>query len=80
LIDRVPIAGKLARRGRRRPGAEGRNVDHFCVRVDPFDDGRSVRIRTVGIAAGPWKCGAEGVGPVVHHRPDGMRRAQGTAT
>ncbi len=54
LIDLVPIAGKLGAAGGMAPGAEGRNVDHFCVRVEPFDD---VAIRAhlarCGIAAGP---------------------------
>ena len=33
LIDLVPIDGKLGRMGGAAPGAEGRNLDHFCLRV-----------------------------------------------
>ncbi len=33
LIDLVPVAGKLGRMGGAAPGAEGRNLDHFCLRV-----------------------------------------------
>src|SRR4051812_37004317 len=37
LIDLVPLDGKLGRMGGAAPGKEGRNMDHFCLRVDPFD-------------------------------------------
>lgn len=36
LIDLVPAASELGRRGGPPPGP-GHNVDHFCLRVDPFD-------------------------------------------
>ena len=37
LIDLVSLDGKLGRMGGAGPGVEGRNVDHFCLRVEPFD-------------------------------------------
>jgi len=37
LIDLVPVDGPLGRKGGAPPGAEGRNVDHVCLRVAPFD-------------------------------------------
>ena len=37
LIDLVPVNGKLGSAGGAAPGAEGRNLDHFCLRVEPFD-------------------------------------------
>jgi hypothetical protein len=37
LIDFVPVDGKLGRMGGAPPGAEGRNVDHVCFRVLPWD-------------------------------------------
>ena len=37
LVDLVPVDGKLGRAGGAAPGAGGRNVDHFCFRVEPFD-------------------------------------------
>src|SRR5258708_18974403 len=37
LIDLVPIDGALGRKGGAAPGKEARNLDHFCLRVDPFD-------------------------------------------
>jgi glyoxylase I family protein len=37
MIDLVPVAGKLGAQGGAPPGKEGRNVDHVCLRVEPFD-------------------------------------------
>ena len=37
LIDFVPVDGKLGRMGGAPPGPEGRNLDHLCLRLDPFD-------------------------------------------
>lgn len=37
LIDLVPVDGPLGRQGGAAPGREGRNVDHVCFRVEPFD-------------------------------------------
>lgn len=37
MIDLVPVDGELGRKGGAAPGLEGRNVDHFCLRVAPFD-------------------------------------------
>jgi catechol 2,3-dioxygenase-like lactoylglutathione lyase family enzyme len=37
MIDLVPVDGELGRRGGAAPGKEGRNVDHVCLRVQPFD-------------------------------------------
>lgn len=38
LIDLVTLDGPLGRAGGAGPGAEGRNLDHFCLRVRPFDE------------------------------------------
>src|SRR5687768_17733387 len=37
LIDLVPVDGPLGRMGGAPPGPEGRNVDHVCFRVLPWD-------------------------------------------
>jgi len=37
LVDLVPVDGKLGKAGGAAPGREGRNMDHVCLRVDPFD-------------------------------------------
>jgi glyoxylase I family protein len=69
LIDLVPVDGKLGRAGGAAPGAEGRNMDHFCLRVDPFDESaiRSQLARH-GVAAGAVESryGAEGEGPSIY--------------
>jgi catechol 2,3-dioxygenase-like lactoylglutathione lyase family enzyme len=37
MIDLLPVDGPLGRAGGAAPGKEGRNVDHICLRIDPFD-------------------------------------------
>jgi catechol 2,3-dioxygenase-like lactoylglutathione lyase family enzyme len=37
LVDLVPVDGELGRKGGAAPCAEGRNVDHVCFRVLPWD-------------------------------------------
>ncbi|MBC7991212.1 MAG: VOC family protein [Luteimonas sp.] len=66
LIDLVPVDGKLGRMGGAAPGEEGRNLDHLCLRVEPFDreaivahlQAHGVRITEFGL-----RHGAEGEGP-----------------
>ncbi|WP_457390516.1 VOC family protein [Roseateles sp. P5_E1] len=69
LIDLVPVAGKLGRMGGAAPGAEGRNMDHFCLRVEPFD-AAAIRAHLVshGVEAGKTESryGAEGEGPSIY--------------
>jgi catechol 2,3-dioxygenase-like lactoylglutathione lyase family enzyme len=69
LIDLVPVDGELGRAGGAAPGATGRNLDHFCLRVEPFDEvalrqhllGHGIRIGEVRT-----RYGAEGNGPSVY--------------
>ena len=69
LIDLVPVDGALGRAGGAAPGPEGRNLDHFCLRVEPFDEA-DIRRRLArhGIDAGPLalRYGAEGEGPSLY--------------
>ena len=37
LIDLVPVDQPAGARGGAAPGREGRNLDHFCLQVEPFD-------------------------------------------
>jgi glyoxylase I family protein len=37
LLDLVEVDGPLGKAGGAAPGPEGRNMDHFCLRVEPFD-------------------------------------------
>ena len=69
LIDLVPIDGALGRAGGAAPGRGGRNLDHFCLRVDPFDEAAiRRRLAAHGIEAGPLatRYGAEGEGPSLY--------------
>lgn len=69
LIDLVPVDGQLGRVGGAAPGAEGRNLDHLCLRVEPFDE-MAVRAHLAahGIEAGRTerRYGAEGEGPSIY--------------
>ncbi|MBV6324253.1 VOC family protein [Duganella violaceipulchra] len=69
LIDLVPVDGKLGRMGGAPPGAEGRNMDHFCLRVEPFDDAAiRAHLQAHGVTAGQVESryGAEGEGPSIY--------------
>ena len=37
LIDLVAVDGMLGKQGGAAPGAEGRNLDHFCLNLEGFD-------------------------------------------
>lgn len=75
LIDLVSLDGPLGRAGGAGPGAEGRNLDHFCVRIDPFD-AAALRawLAQHGVQTGEveQRFGAEGKGPSLYVQdPDG---------
>lgn len=75
LIDLVPVDGNLGKAGGAAPGKEGRNLDHFCLRVDPFDAEAILRhLAAHGVEAGDtaMRYGAFGVGPSLYVAdPDG---------
>jgi catechol-2,3-dioxygenase len=63
------VDGKLGRMGGAAPGPEGRNLDHFCLRVEPFDEaGIRAHLASKGVAAGKTESryGAEGEGPSIY--------------
>ena len=69
LVDLVPVDGKLGRMGGAAPGREGRNVDHVCFRVEPFDEAAiRAHLAAHGVEAGPVESrfGAEGDGPSIY--------------
>jgi catechol 2,3-dioxygenase-like lactoylglutathione lyase family enzyme len=69
LVDLVPVEGKLGMVGGAAPGREGRNVDHFCFRVEPFDEAAiRAHLQAHGVQAGPTssRYGAEGEGPSIY--------------
>jgi len=75
LIDLVPIDQPLGRAGGAPPGDGGRNVDHFCLRIEPWDpEALREHLAKHGIAAGEIaaRYGAEGSGPSMYLTdPDG---------
>ena len=69
LIDLVPVDGPLGAKGGAAPGSEGRNLDHFCLRVEPFDaDAIIAHLKAHGADPAPVasRYGAEGQGPSVY--------------
>lgn len=69
MLDLVPVAGKLGQAGGAAPGREARNLDHFCFRVEPFDEAAiRAALAAAGIEAGPSaaRYGAEGDGPSIY--------------
>jgi catechol 2,3-dioxygenase-like lactoylglutathione lyase family enzyme len=69
LIDFVAVDGKLGRMGGAPPGREGRNLDHLCLRIDPFDTAEvTARLQERGVEVGPVtsRYGAEGFGPSIY--------------
>jgi glyoxylase I family protein len=69
LVDLIPVDGKLGSMGGAAPGKEARNMDHFCFRVEPFDE-VSIRrhLEANGVEGGPVdsRYGAEGEGPSIY--------------
>ncbi len=65
LIDLVAVDGPLGRPGGAAPAIEGRNMEHLCLRVEPFDqDAVVAHLRRHGVAVGEIRrrFGAEGNG------------------
>lgn len=69
MIDLVAVAGALGKKGGAGPAAEGRNMDHVCLRVEPFDAGGiAAHLIRHGVVPGETKMrfGAEGEGPSMY--------------
>jgi catechol 2,3-dioxygenase-like lactoylglutathione lyase family enzyme len=69
LIDLVSVDGKIGRRGGSAPGKEGRNMDHFCVRLEWFDEAAiRAHLSRFGIQGSDLETryGAEGNGPSIY--------------
>ena len=69
LIDLVTIDGPLGRAGGAAPGAQGRNLDHFCLRITPFDAPAILaHLRSHGVTADEpaSRYGADGQGPSIY--------------
>ena len=69
ILDLVSVAGRLGQAGGAPAAKDARNLDHFCFRVEPFDEARiRHHLGGRGIAVGPLasRYGAEGQGPSVY--------------
>ncbi|HEL3814611.1 TPA: VOC family protein [Stenotrophomonas maltophilia] len=76
MIDLISLDGTLGGRGGVGPGTEGRNVDHLCLRIEPFDEAALVAHLTAHgvqvLAPAEVNFGAEGDGLSLYfHDPDG---------
>ena len=74
LIDLVALDSELGKKGGLAPTG-GKNLDHFCIRVEPFDY-KAIRKRLdkVGVICSDVRelYGADGYGPSVYlHDPEG---------
>lgn len=69
LIDLIDLTGELGRAGGGAPTPDARNLDHFCIRIEPFDEAAlRAHLSSHGIEAGEVKrrYGAEGNGPSLY--------------
>lgn len=69
MIDLVEVDGPSGKRGGAAPGKEGRNMDHLCLRVEPFDEKEVVSyLKSRGVAVGDIRnrFGAEGNGTSIY--------------
>lgn len=69
LIDIVSVDGELGRQGGAAPGKQGRNMDHFCVRLEDFDEAAiRAHLSRFGVqgSALETRYGAEGNGPSIY--------------
>ena len=77
MIDLVDIQGEIGRSGGAAPAAERRNMDLFCLRIEPFDlEHLTAHLRSHGLEPGELRTrfGAEGDGPSVYlEDPEGNR-------
>ncbi len=76
MIDLVSVEGKLGSRGGAAPGKEAKNVDHLCLRIEPFSEPDLVaHLGRHGLApfgSAELNFGAEGDGPSLYFPdPDG---------
>lgn len=77
LVDLVDVNGKLGREGGPAPGQQARNMDHFCLRIDPFNAeeiASHMVSRGIKVEAPKRRFGASGYGPSIYiFDPEGNR-------
>lgn len=72
MIDLVTLDGPLGQPGGAAPGVEGRNLHHFCLRIEPFDEAAlTAYLEAAGVKVEPAekRYGAEGRAFAVLLRP-----------
>ena len=75
LIDLVSVDGEIGRKGGAAPGREGHNLEHFCLRIEPWNPAAiHAHLAVHGVAHGDvaTRYGADGEGPSIYlEDPDG---------
>ena len=69
LIDIVSVDGEIGRMGGAAPGKDGRNMDHFCVRLESFkEEAIREQLERFGVIGSKLETryGAEGNGPSIY--------------
>jgi len=69
LIDLVAVDGKLGEKGGAAPGRGGRNMDHLCLRIEPFDQTALIsHLISHGVVPDEARTryGADGYGPSIY--------------
>jgi glyoxylase I family protein len=69
LIDLIPVNGKLGSKGGPAPRDDGLNLDHFAIRIEPYNEPelRSyLAHHNIEIVESGPRYGAEGTGPSVY--------------
>jgi catechol 2,3-dioxygenase-like lactoylglutathione lyase family enzyme len=75
LIDLVDVTGELGKKGGAAPGSEAHNMDHFCLRIDAFEEAAlraHLEKHGVPVSETAMRYGADGTGPSIYIRdPEG---------
>ena len=69
LIDIAAVDSEIGRMGGAAPGKEGRNMDHFCVRLENFEEGairEHLAKHSITGSKLEKRYGAEGNGPSIY--------------
>lgn len=74
LIDIVDTEGELGKKGGPAPGDNGLNLDHYCLRIEPWDEA-AIRMHLenhdVNAPEASNRYGAEGTGPSIYIKDPG---------